>query len=204
MRTRRGEVRAAEVFLATNAYADGVDPGLRDRVLAMGSFIIATEPIDPASQLPSCRPGAWPSTTGTCCGTGATGRRAACCSADAGSLGRVRLAEARDHLYASMLHAHPQLAGTRVDRVWGGRVALTLDRLPHCGRIERRWYATGCNGSGVALNTWMGHRMAGAICGDPMPPFAELAHRRIPLRSLRRAWLPVVGEWFRAQDRLDR
>ena len=93
------------------------------------------------------------------------------------------LTEARDHLYESMLLAHPQLVGTRVDRVWGGRVALTLDRLPHCGRVDRRWYATGCNGSGVALNTWMGHRMAGAICGDELPPFAELRHRPIPMRS---------------------
>ncbi len=204
VRTRRGEVRAAEVFLATNAYADDVDPGLRDRVLEMDSFIIATEPLDAdlaATVLPTRRMAfndrnlLWYWRHGPEGRLLFGGRR---------NLGRVGLTEARDHLYASMLLAHPQLAGTRVDRVWGGRVALTLDRLPHCGRIERRWYATGCNGSGVALNTWMGHRMAGAICGDPMPPFAELTHRRIPLRSLRRAWLPVVGEWFRAQDRLDR
>ena len=56
-----------------------------------------------------------------------------------------------------------------VERAWGGDVALTLDRLPHCGRIDGLWYATGCNGSGVALNTWLGHRMAGAICGEPLP-----------------------------------
>ena len=51
---------------------------------------------------------------------------------------------------------------SRVERAWGGNVALTLDRLPHCGRLDGLWYATGCNGSGVALNTWLGHRMAGA------------------------------------------
>jgi glycine/D-amino acid oxidase-like deaminating enzyme len=115
-------------------------------------------------------------------------------------LGEVTLPEARDHLYESMLTAHPQLIGTRVDRVWGGRVALTLDRLPHCGRSDGHWYATGCNGSGVALNTWMGHRMAGAICGDELPPFAELRHPTIPLHAQRRAWLPVVGSWFRIED----
>ena len=73
-----------------------------------------------------------------------------------------------------MIEVHPQLAGTPVERAWGGQVALTLDRLPHCGRIDGLWYATGCNGSGVALNTWLGHRMAAAIDGEALPPFAEL------------------------------
>ena len=100
-----------------------------------------------------------------------------------------------------MLDVHPQLAGVRVERAWGGYVALTIDRLPHCGRIDGLWYATGCNGSGVALNTWLGHRMAGALCGDPLPAFAELVHRPIPLHALRRAWLPAVSAWFRFQDR---
>ena len=58
----------------------------------------------------------------------------------------------------------------RLHRAWGGNVALTLDRLPHCGRIDGLWYATGCNGSGVALNTWLGHRMAAAIDGAPAAP----------------------------------
>ena len=53
----------------------------------------------------------------------------------------------------------------------------------------------------MALNTWLGHRMAAAIDGEPLPPFAELRHRPIPLHSLRRAWLPVVSAWFRFQDR---
>ena len=136
VRTRGGEIRAAEVFLATNAYADDVDPGLRDRVLEMDSFIIATEPLDPdlaATVLPTRRMAfndrnlLWYWRHGPEGRLLFGGRR---------NLGRVGMTEARDHLYASMLLAHPQLAGTRVDRVWGGRVALTIDRLPHCGRIE--------------------------------------------------------------------
>ncbi len=199
--TPRGTIDADDVLVATNAYADSLVPALRDRVLPMGSFIIATEPLSPDlahAVLP----------TGRMCfndrnllwywrlddaGRMVFGGRK--------RLGTVRLEEARDHLYESMLEVHPQLAGTKVERAWGGQVALTLDRLPHCGRIDGLWYATGCNGSGVALNTWLGHRMAAAIDGEPLPPFAELRHRPIPLHSLRRAWLPVVSAWFRFQDR---
>ena len=89
-----------------------------------------------------------------------------------------------------------------VERAWGGNVALTLDRLPHCGRIDGLWYATGCNGSGVALNTWLGHRMAGALVRRAAPRLRRAA-RTGPSRCTRsrRAWLPVVSAWFRFQDR---
>ena len=201
MSTPRGDVEAGDVLVATNAYADSLVPSLRRRVLPMGSFIIATEPLAPDladAVLP----------TGRMCfndrnllwywrlddaGRMVFGGRK--------RLGQVSLEEARDHLYRSMIEVHPQLTGTPVERAWGGQVALTLDRLPHCGRIDGLWYATGCNGSGVALNTWLGHRMAAAIDGEPLPSFAELRHRPIPFHSMRRAWLPVVSAWFRFQDR---
>ena len=45
--TPRGDVDAGDVLVATNAYADSLVPSLRRRVLPMGSFIIATEPLAP-------------------------------------------------------------------------------------------------------------------------------------------------------------
>jgi glycine/D-amino acid oxidase-like deaminating enzyme len=199
--TSRGVVDAGEVLLATNAYAGALLPALQRRVLPMGSFIIATEPLTVAQAdavLPTRRMcfndrnllWYWRLDDERRMVFGGRAR-----------LGDVPLEEARDHLYRSLLDVHPQLDGVRLERAWGGDVALTLDRLPHCGRLDGLWYATGCNGSGVALNTWLGHEMAGAICGDPLPPFAELPHRPIPLHALRRAWLPVVSTWFRFQDR---
>lgn len=199
--TSSGEVDAGEVLVTTNAYADALVPALRRRVLPMGSFIIATEPLEPGlaeEVLPTAR---------MCfndrnllwywrlddAGRMVFGGRK--------RLGAVALHEARDHLYESMVRVHPQLEGVAVERAWGGLVALTLDRLPHCGRIDGVWYATGCNGSGVALNTWLGHRMAAAIDGEPMPAFAELRHRPVPLHALRRAWLPILSRWFQRQDR---
>ena len=85
---------------------------------------------------------------------------------------------------------------------WGGNVAVTLDRMPHVGRVRGAWYATGCNGSGVALNTWLGHRLGQVVLGEAAPPsFAELRHRPIPLHRARKLYLPLVGQWFRYQDR---
>jgi glycine/D-amino acid oxidase-like deaminating enzyme len=205
--TTRGTVEAAEVAICTNAYADGLVPALARRVLPVGSFIIATEVLAPdlaAAVNPRGRMLVdsknflyyWrPSPDGRVL---FGGRR---------SLASSTVAQARDFLYDSMVAVHPQLAGVRVDRAWGGNVAITLDRLPHAGRIAGRvargaWYVTGCNGSGVALNTWMGARLGRHLVGDgPPPPYAELPHRPIPLHRARRLYLPVVGLWFHYQDR---
>ncbi len=45
--TDRGVVEARDVLLATNAYGDALVPWLQRRVVPIGSFIIATEVLDP-------------------------------------------------------------------------------------------------------------------------------------------------------------
>ena len=41
-----GETRARDVVIATNGYTSGLTPWLRRRVIPIGSYVIATEPID--------------------------------------------------------------------------------------------------------------------------------------------------------------
>jgi gamma-glutamylputrescine oxidase len=196
------EIEAGEVVVCTNAYADDAVPALARRVLPVGSFIIATEVLDPELARSVSPRGRmlvdsknflyyWRLTPDGRVLFG--GRR---------SLAPSSLAQAREFLYASMVRVHPQLAGVAVARTWGGDVAVTLDRLPHVGRVDGAWYATGCNGSGVALNAWLGKRIGRHLVGDgPPPAFAELTHRPIPLHRWRRAYLPAVGLFYRWQDR---
>jgi glycine/D-amino acid oxidase-like deaminating enzyme len=175
---------------------------LQRRVLPIGSFIIATEVLDPElahSISPRNRMLVdsknllfyWRLTPD---GRLAFGGRK--------SLRTTTVTDAADFLYDSMIRVHPQLSGTAIDFAWGGEVALTVDRLPHVGSFGRVAYATGCNGSGVALMPWLGMRMADAMVGEgPPPPFIELRHRPVPLTRWRRLWTPIVGSWFRMQDR---
>ncbi len=202
LETQRGSVRADEVIVTTNAYADGLLPELARRVLPIGSFIIATEPLSAelaAAVSPKRRMFVntknllfyWRLSPDGRMVFG--GRR---------SLQHATVADAADYLTRSMHKVHPQLRDVAVTHRWGGNVAVTLDRLPHVGRVRGAWYATGCNGSGVALNTWLGHRLGQVLLGDAPPPsFAELRHRPIPLHRLRKLYLPLVGQWFRYQDR---
>ena len=201
VRTDRGTVAAGQVIVATNAYADGLLPAVRRRVLPVGSYIIATEPLDPAVAAavnPHRRMFVdsknflfyWRLTADHRMVFG--GRR---------SLSPVSIGAARDFLHESLVRVHPQLAGVAVTHAWGGNVAITFDRMPQVGVLDGVHYATGCNGSGVALNTWMGTRVAAMAAGDAAPPFAELPRPSIPLRAFRGAYLPVVGQWYRWRDR---
>jgi glycine/D-amino acid oxidase-like deaminating enzyme len=204
--TSSGTIDAADVVVCTNAYADSLLPELQRRVLPIGSFIIATEVLDPALARDVSPQGRmlvdtksflyyWRLTPDGRVLFG--GRR---------SLMPSTIAQARDFLYDSMLRVHPQLTGVRVERAWGGDVAVTRDRLPHVGRLHGAakgvWYATGCNGSGVALNTWLGARIGRHLLDRAAPPsFAELGHPTIPLHQQRRWYLPLVGLWYRWHDR---
>jgi glycine/D-amino acid oxidase-like deaminating enzyme len=79
---------------------------------------------------------------------------------------------------------------------------MTLDRLPHVGAVGGAWYATGCNGTGVSLNSWLGARLGQVVTGQAPPPaFAELDHPSIPLKPLAASYLPLVGRYFAWQDR---
>lgn len=206
--TARGSIDAGEVFVATNSRADQLVPALHRRVLPIGSFIVATVPLDD-DLARSCIPKGrmlydtknflfyWRlSPDGRMVFGGRT------------SLSPTTVLEARDVLAREMVRVHPQLQGVPIEHAWGGYVAITFDRLPHCGRAPLPGggtvaYATGCNGTGVALATWFGDRAAAWLTGEePPPPFAQLDHPTIPLHRWRDLYLPLVGWWFRARDRL--
>lgn len=208
--TPRGVVEAAEVFVATNAYADGLVPALRRRVVPIGSFIVATEPLAP-DLARACIPHGrmvydtknllfyWRlSPDGRMVFGGRT------------SLAPTTVRQARDVLARELVRVHPQLAGVPLEYAWGGNVAITMDRLPHCGRAPLPGggdvaFATGCNGTGVALATWMGFRAAAWLTGEQPPPaFAQLPFPAVPLHGRREQYLPAVGWWFRARDRFGR
>jgi glycine/D-amino acid oxidase-like deaminating enzyme len=199
--TSRGAIDCADVLVATNAYADGLVPGVRRRVLPVGSFIIATVPLtaDVASAvIPRGR---------MCYDTKnflfywrlSPDRRLV--FGGRTSFVPTTVAKARDVLYRELVRVYPQVDGVPLEFAWGGEVALTVDRLPHFGRLDGVAFATGCNGAGVALATWFGFRAAAWLCGEePAPPFAEIPFRRVPFHAFRAAWLPAIGAWFRLCD----
>ncbi len=203
--TTRGPIEAADVFVATNAYTDDLVPALARRVLPVGSFIIATEVLDPALRAELIPHGRMVFDTRHLLSYWRLSPDGRMVFGGRASLVPTSVSRARDVLYREMVRVHPQLDGVPVEYAWGGNVAVTRDRLPHCGRIGGVAFATGCNGSGVALATWFGFAAAAWLTGAAAPPaFAQLPFPVIPLHGMRDAYLPLAGEGLRLLDRLGR
>jgi glycine/D-amino acid oxidase-like deaminating enzyme len=199
--TERGRVLARDVVVATNGYTDGVAPALRRRILPIGSYIIATQPL-PATLARELAP------TGRAFFDSKNFLNYWHVSEDRRMLfgGRVSFMPTNADQTAGLLHRrmieiHPQLAGYRVEYSWGGKVALTMDRMPHVGRMGGVAYAMGYCGTGVALSTYLGVRVAEWLGGGTAPVLARLRFPIVPAPYEGRPWfLPVVGEWLRFQD----
>lgn len=203
--TTRGVVHAGDVLVATNAYVDGLVPALARRVLPVGSYIIATEVLDERVASEVIPRGRMVFDTRHLLAYWRLSPDRRMVFGGRTSLAPMSVANARDRLYGEMVRIHAQLEGTKIEFAWGGYVAITLDRLPHIGRMNGVAYATGCNGTGIALATWFGARAAAWLAGEePPPPFAHLKFPPIPMHRLRSAYLPTVGWWLRAMDRRGR
>lgn len=164
--TRRGDVRAREVIVATNGYTGAPTPWLRRRVIPIGSYVIATEPVAkdvmdramPTDRIVSdsrkvvyyYRPSPDRSRI-------LFGGRVTSGETDPRSSG-VRLR--RD-----LVRLFPELAAVRVSHSWMGFVAYTFDTLAHIGRRDGLHYAMGYCGSGVSMAAYLGTRVGQQLLG---------------------------------------
>jgi len=79
-----------------------------------------------------------------------------------------------------MLRVFPQLADVPIDHAWGGTLAITLNRIPHFGRLEPNvFYAQGYSGHGLAYTVFAGKLVAEALSGTA-ERFDVMADLNIP------------------------
>ena len=202
--TAAGDIRAREVLVATNAYTGAAVPALRRRVVPVGSYVIATAPLDAAlAQRLVPRRRVLSDTKNLLYyfrlapdDRMVFGGRAA--------FTPTPLARTADILARGMREVFPELAGAPVEYAWGGKVAFALDQMPHAGRLDGIHYALGYGGHGVAMATWLGARMGDALAGAGEIPRLTPSFRAVPLYDGWPWFLPIVGGYYRVRDWLDR
>ena len=125
--------------------------------------------------------------------------------------GRARLApgHAADRapiLYRQMLDVFPQLSGIKLTHAWTGGLAFTFDFLPHMGLHNGVHYMAGCNGSGVAMMTYLGTQTALKILGKANKPcaFDELPFYSRTFYTGHAWFLPIVSTYYALRDYMDR
>lgn len=205
LHTSKGKVRARDVIVATNGYTTGITPWQQRRVIPIGSYMIATEPL-PADLVDRLFP---------------TDRIASdtCkvvyyyrASPDRRHIlfgGRVSATETNPavsgpKLHADMCRIFPDLHNYQVTHSWTGTVAYTFDELAHTGTHDGIHYAMGYCGSGVSMASYLGMRVGQKVLGlaEGKTAFDNLPFPTRPLYSGRPWFLPAVVAWYRWQDRL--
>jgi glycine/D-amino acid oxidase-like deaminating enzyme len=164
--TARGSVTARNVVVATNGYTGRLTPWLQRRVIPIGSYVIATEPLGRETMARLMPRNRIVSDT----------RKVVYyyrASPDGQRIlfgGRVSHNETDPRLSGPLLHAamtgiFPELASTRISHSWCGFIAYTFDALMHAGERDGLHYAMGYCGSGVGMAGYLGTRIGQQVLG---------------------------------------
>ena len=205
IRTRRGEVRARHLVLGCNGYLGSLEPRIARRIMPINNFLLATAPLTAMPRrLIASR---------------------ACVHDTLFVVNYFRLApdgrlvfgggenytrrfprNLKGFVRRQMLRIFPQLADVPIDYAWGGTLAITVNRLPHLGRLTRDvYFAQGYSGHGISTATLAGQLLAEAIAGtaERFDVFARLPPPSFPGGTLLRWPGQVLGMlWFALRDRL--
>jgi glycine/D-amino acid oxidase-like deaminating enzyme len=201
--TPSGAVTARQVFVCTNAYTDGLWPRLSRSLIPVLSGQVATEPLSEEQRSAILPRGHVASDTRRllryfCIDPG--GRLVM------GGRGGFRETEDRNvyrHIVASIERLFPIARDAKLEFFWCGRVAVTLNHLPHILELgPGLWAGGGYNGRGVAMATAMGRLLADCAGGTapeelPLPPTKP---RPVPFHGLRRPAVELAIAWKRLLD----
>ena len=203
VKTALGSVRSKFVVLGGNVYlneyGDAVAPELDKRIMSVGTYIVATEPMAKER-----------------CDALIKHRAAACDTnfvldyyrptGDNRMLfgGRVSYSTATPiNLVGSMrkrmLDVFPQLSDLEVPYAWGGFVDITMNRAPDFGRLDKNmYYLQGYSGHGLILTGLAGKVVAEAIAGqsERFDAFGMIRHHNFPSGQVMRTAAQMLGMWY--------
>jgi len=202
--TARGTVRARDVVVATNGYTGRSTPWLQRRVIPIGSYMIATEPLA-ADLIARLMPK----------GRIVTDTRKVVyyyrLSPDRRRIlfgGRVSHDETDPRVSAPLLHrdmvnVFPELAQTRVTHSWMGFIAYTFDEIMHVGKHDGVHYAMGYCGSGVGAASYFGMRIGQQVLGraEGRTALDGLAFQTRPFYTGKPWFLAASIRYYRWRDR---
>jgi len=196
-------VRADTVLMATNAYADGLVPGLARSIVAVNSLQIATAPIPPPLRRTLLPNGETLSDTRRVIRYWRLDDEGRLLMGGRGPYREADSANDWDHLAGDVRKHFPALRDIPFTHRWGGRVAVHVDYLPRLHRPHPGLLvAIGCQGRGIAWQTAMGAELARLATDshyDPVLPFSPV--RPIPFHPLKALGVASTIAAFRALDR---
>ena len=201
--TPKGEILAKKIIIATNGYTTDLVPWLKRRVIPVGTYMIATEPLHKSvmdrlfpknrAVVDTCkivyyyRPS--PDQTRVLFGGRVTANET-----DPSISGPI--------LKRDMCRIFPELESYKFTHSWTGTVAFSFDKLMHIGQHEGIHYAMGYCGSGIAMASYLGMRLGQQSLGEKIgsTAFDNLKFQTRPLYTGQPWFLPTMVRWYRWCD----
>lgn len=207
VKTGEGQVTCSTILVCTNAYTDNLVPGLAKKIVPVRSVLVATEPLSPQLQetiLPKQI-------------TFVDKRRiilyfrysrdGRLCVGDHGPpRDEFRLSDFND-VKSRAAAVFAPLADVRWDYHWGGRIAVTKDRMPFVHRIAPGMITgMGYNGRGMGMGSMMGKILASCALGtaDDELGFPVTKPSSFKMHAFHDIGVAASIKWFALMDYLDR
>ncbi len=166
LKTQKGKIKARDLIIATSGYSGKLSSWHRRRIIPIGSYVIATEPL-PDDLIRKLIPNdrmiidtqklvvyyrTCPERRRIIFGARVSIKETdACSSAPA--------------VYQELLKRFPELKDYRISHSWMGFVGYTFDEMPHLGKHDGIYYSMGYCGSGVSLASYFGTRIGQQVLG---------------------------------------
>lgn len=203
VRTEQGSVQGEHLVLACNTYLDRLEPRLARRILPVGTYQVATAPLEP-ERAEALLP------------------RNACVTDNQFVLDYFRRTPDHRLLFGGgctylggmpkdiaaatrpvLERVFPQLAGVAIDFAWGGHIDVTRARTPDIGGEHGRYWLQGYAGHGVLPTLAAARAVSEAILGNPdeLALYQQLRNPEFPFGERLAAPLEAIGKaWYRLRD----
>lgn len=204
--TVQGSVTAKFVVYACNAYLGDLNRELARTIMPISNYIATTEPLGDSRAKALIPSGAAVADTKFVLDYYRLTADGRLLFGGGESYGGRDLDNVAEIVRPHIERVFPQLKGVKIDNAWGGRLAITMPRLPHLGRLTpNAYFGQGYSGQGVAIATLAGKLIAEAITGQAarVDVYASLNVPALPGGTLfRKPLLALALTWYALRDRL--
>ncbi len=204
-RAAKAKVSAKFLVIAGNAYLGRLSPRLYGRVMPVGSYIIATEPLGQNRAKALIRDNEAVANTNFIVDYFRLSKDNRLLFGGRASYSTLEPPNLAGYMKPRMLAVFPQLADVKIEHAWGGYIAITSNRIPDCGRLSpTTYYAHGYSGQGLALAGLYGKLIAEAIQGQAgrFDLLSRIKHLPFPGGPARTPLLVAAMMYYRIRDAL--
>jgi gamma-glutamylputrescine oxidase len=204
--TAQGTVRARYLLVAGGALLGRLVPQLARKLIAIGTYIVATQPLGEERARSLVRNGAAVADMNWILDYFRVLKDTRLLFGGRVSYSGIDPFDSSRVLRQRIARVFPQLTEARIEYAWGGYLDITTNRAPHFGRLgPNALFIQGLSGHGMVIAGIAGKLASEAIAGsaERFDMFTRIEHANFPGGPLfRRPALVLAMLWFRLLDLL--